>query len=78
MADLIDREKLLNDIFNLNFKNVTEMFEFIAKTPSVDAVEVVRCKDCKHRNREYICKIHYLKVIKEFYCASGVKKNEIN
>lgn len=23
--------------------------EFIEKAPTVDAVEVVRCKDCKHR-----------------------------
>lgn len=36
----------------------TKIQRLIADTPTVDAVEVVRCKDCKHsltNNQRYIC-----------------------
>ena len=52
MADYIDREELLKNMaekirqFDCGYQSV---FELIQNAPSVDAVEVVRCKDCKHR-----------------------------
>ena len=52
---LIDVEKLKADI--RQFKGLGSivaetLVRFIEKQPTVDAVEVVRCKDCKHRKEK--------------------------
>lgn len=49
-------------------------------TPTVDAVEVVRCKDCKHSeeagipDRELWCNIHEIFMTAYYFCAEGEKK----
>ena len=43
----------------------------IAYAPTVDAVEVVRCKDCKHRYSDSWCE--YVDD-DNFYCARGERK----
>lgn len=40
--------------------------------PTVDAVEVVRCKDCKHRYSDSWCE--YVDDDDNFYCARGERK----
>ena len=44
----------------------------IADAPTVDAVEVVRCKDCKHRYSDSWCE--YVDDDDNFYCAIGERK----
>lgn len=50
-------------------------------TPTVDAVEVVRCKDCKDarrvRNGTYHCPCDNKDHIGGFYCAYGERREEI-
>ena len=46
---------------------------FINAAPTVDAVEVVRCKDCKHRYSDSWCK--YVDDDDNFYCARGERKD---
>ena len=41
--------------------------------PTVDAVEVVRCKDCKHRYSDSWCE--YVDDDDNFYCARGERKD---
>ena len=41
----------------------------ISDAPTVDAVEVVRCKDCKHRYSDSWCE--YVDDDDNFYCARG-------
>ena len=41
----------------------------IEAAPTVDAVEVVRCKDCKHRYSDSWCE--YVDDDDNFYCARG-------
>lgn len=53
MADLIDRRKLLEEITSeQNLRADSLMSEWYAdmvkRQPKVDAVEVVRCKNCKY------------------------------
>lgn len=58
MADLIDRAELISEIenriqlsgerFNLAWRIESKVVGLIKNAPAVDAVEVVRCKDCKH------------------------------
>ena len=45
---------------------------FIDDAPTVDAVEVVRCKDCKHRYSDSWCE--YVDDDDNFYCARGERK----
>ena len=44
----------------------------IADAPTVDAVEVVRCRDCKHRYSDSWCE--YVDD-DNFYCARGERKD---
>ena len=53
MADLIDMGKLLDQFLNIYAVRNTdqnaimdEVFMMLIKAPTVDAVEVIRCKDC--------------------------------
>ena len=49
-------------------------------TPTVDAIPVVRCKDCKHKEKDGIsegyhyCNINGLQVTDGWFCADGEKK----
>ena len=59
----------------------------IADAPTVDAVPVVRCKDCKyhhweqepcHGKIEYYCELPHMRgveVFKEFFCYYGKRKD---
>ena len=53
---LIDADKLymcfLDKIFTKKDWAYYEIEEVIYSAPTVDAVEVVRCKDCRHRDPE--------------------------
>jgi hypothetical protein len=48
----------------------------IAKQPTVAAEPVIRCKDCKHRNRYYCYhpEQKYLAVDIDYYCARGERR----
>lgn len=47
----------------------------LSALPSADAVEVVRCKDCKSFSHGY-CKFHDAKFVREDgYCYWGERKN---
>ena len=59
------REKFVQDTFKAMFKRIDN-----AKT--VDAVEVVRCRDCKHRYEDSWCE--YVDDDDNFYCARGKRK----
>ena len=45
----------------------------IADAPTVDAVEIVRCRDCKHRHSDSWCE--YVDDDDNFYCARGERKD---
>ena len=47
-------------------------WEDVESAPTVDAVEVVRCKDCKHRYSDSWCE--YVDDDDNFYCARGERK----
>ena len=45
----------------------------IDEAPTIDAVEVVRCRDCKHRYSDSWCE--YVDDDDNFYCARGERKD---
>lgn len=50
----------------------------IKSAPTIDAVEVVRCKDCMHKTDLlkgiHACAVLMIKVHDDFYCANGKRK----
>lgn len=61
----------------------TEADRIIQKIPTVDAVEVVRCRDCKHRGTDY-CIFHIkgepadeelLRKLDNDFCSYGERKD---
>jgi hypothetical protein len=95
MSDLIDRSKLPTICITIPAghceESVKHIVEIVAEgfqtmlesAPAVDAVEVVRCKDCRHWDKytqlptgsrfcECLCQHHS----SEFYCAYGRKTVE--
>ena len=57
MSDLIHKGELFNALANAHDKG--EIFAIIQNAPTVDAVPVIRCKDClfcrKYKYREDVC-----------------------
>lgn len=71
-------------IFVQNMSDIDR--QTLLKQPTVDAVEVVRCKDCKHRRHDGYCTILLKNVsgvasqwfvpADGWYCADGVRKED--
>ena len=75
---LIDADKLIKEVYGNPF--VTDSVKTYAKCsvvdqPTIDAVEVVRCRDCKHRkeyNGQYHrCSVFERTVKNDDYCSFG-------
>ena len=101
MARLIDADALYNsfgasgncnncplDAYKCQYYNEHTLMEFcerIEDAPTVDAVAVVRCKDCKHNyynmipsgEAEHECvKFVELPITADFYCAWGEREDD--
>ena len=89
MNDLISRSALIEEYewlkSQVNASSVPEIEEHIKRinnAPAVDAVEVVRCKDCKHYERG-VCVCPYLCISgaaclypqPEHFCSYGERRN---
>ena len=79
MSRLIDADLLMKTVFNDvvlvdgEVKGVGLILaETVDKAPTIDAVLVVRCKDCKHRFKDSWCE--YVDDDDNFYCARGERK----
>ena len=92
LTDADDAYKVLTD----NYHHKTEiqheaLKEALSKVPTVDAVEVVRCKDCKFfdhddfgKGEEYWCKhfvstydnTHCHKVMEDDFCAWAERRKD--
>lgn len=67
----------LRDDLNINGKNFARVKRHIENAPTVDAVPVVRCKDCIHAlkgaNGDLWCYGTH-RVFGMYYCASGERR----
>ena len=66
---LIDADVLLAEYDRQHEGEPGKARKLIEDAPTVDAVEVVRCKDCKHRYSDSWCE--YVDDDDNFYCARG-------
>lgn len=91
MSRLIDADAFLKDILTDGIgKTIIEYSEsdigyMIRKRPTVDAVPVIRCKDCKFRYwddwlEEYFCQCHaeYMQVLPDDFCSYAERKEKKN
>ena len=66
---LIDAD-VLNLLLGISDRDIYAKY-MLDKMPTIDAVPVVRCKDCKHRFKDSWCE--YVDD-DNFYCARGERK----
>ena len=78
MARLIDVDAF-RDFWNKNYRHqyANDNFLFaLANFPTVDAVEVVRCRDCKHYNEGFCVGYHaHHDVMPDDFCSYGERKD---
>lgn len=82
--DLISREVLLDAMCKtctmqeVCEKSYNETRDFIQAIPAVDAVEVVRCKDCIYKAIPSCCpgQITGFRITDDWYCPMGVKEGD--
>ena len=87
MARLIDADKLIDfiDVGHLRHSgelcySETEVANLLLHAPTVDAVPVVRCKDCKWLYDEmddYCCRSHrgLVRICENSFCSYGEQKD---
>ena len=84
-----EKRLIYADAFLEKMKRTSRYFDVlfdVEEMPTVDAVEVVRCRECKHHYWEqepchgksvHYCKLPYMRgveVFKEFFCYYGERK----
>ena len=78
--DLISRSALANLAYhatdNMDVERCVVAWEDIEDAPAVDAVEVVRCKDCKHYMTIH-CTCDGCCVSDYWFCADGERRNDV-
>lgn len=76
MADLIDRQKLLEDIEQYHLSDGKFQY-WVEVQSSVDAVEIVRCRDCKHNPNDtwFECPICHRPYEEDRWCWKGERKD---
>ena len=91
MADLIDRDALSMECLSLTIcpgferQYIDAMYDRIKNAPTIDAIPVVRCKECKHYSWEQdpchgrtarFCRLHKgLTVItKDSFCSYAERR----
>ena len=90
MDDLISRKELLESIEKVSVKgNVLDddwVYRFVQEFPSIDAVQVVRCKDCENwdtswkptraTGEEHWCSAHDIYMRPNDYCSMAERKKK--
>lgn len=80
MGKLLDHHLMMGN-FSAD-SAVIDCIEFLKTAPTIDAVPVVRCKDCKHARKlrgVWKCSDNYFnpRVVKgNGFCSSGKRKDE--
>lgn len=79
--DLISRSWLLAQLDGLGDTRLIKrnFIALVTNAPTVDAVEVVRCRDCAVPHNEYSrCpKLNWLVTTPDFYCPFGERKDGV-
>ena len=73
---MIDGDKLIENAFK-NPISYNAFCNLVKRQPTVDAVEVVRCKDCKHSPLKtwFECPLAHLKFDGDRWCWKGERED---
>ena len=71
-ADALYIEIMDRGIDGLQLDDYSEIQQVVADAPTVDAVPVVRCKDCRSYENGF-CFRHARFMFKEEFCSNGAK-----
>ena len=85
MSRFIDADELLNNTDGLEHVKYSQEYGHVVLVcdiiyaQTVDAVEEVRCRDCKHgilteSSDERYCWLHRMCHFEDYYCADGKRK----
>ena len=70
---LIDANALMLEYDRVHVGEPGKARKLIEDAPTVEAVEIVRCRDCKHRYSDSWCE--YVDDDDNFYCARGERND---
>ena len=70
---LIDANALIAEYDRVHVGEPSNARKLIVDAPTVEAVEIVRCRECKHRYSDSWCE--YVDDDDNFYCARGERKD---
>lgn len=84
MSRLIREDFLMETIKRVccHAEDETDLLNAVKQMPSVDAVEVVRCKDCKWWNTDWYkgehgeCPNVFCETTADWFCADGERKDD--
>lgn len=68
MSDLMSKGELFNKLATV--QTLGEAYGVIQEMPTVDAVPVVRCKDC-HQYKPGWCYLHEINMREHDFCSRG-------
>ena len=84
-ADTLPRHEQLEPMGNGKYENIEVVYgDDIDNAPTIDAVPVVRCKNCKHRyitgstTHYYVCDFMDAEYNDNGYCHHGERKDDDN
>lgn len=75
---LIDADALIQ---RKRIKDFSIGMEDVIRATTIDAVHVVRCKNCRYckkENNNLLCEIHYEHIYEDYFCASGIELEDKN
>lgn len=80
MTDYIDRQAAIHEIHKqvwLAETAKTALVEKLSALPSADAVEIVRCRECKHNPNDtwFECPISHLPYEEDRWCWKGERND---
>ena len=85
MDDLISRQAAIKEtwqepIYTDPLNVLTEIRDRLYALPPIDAVEVVRCRECRYFNSTFpllhMCDISWMKMEPDEYCSLGERKDD--
>lgn len=81
---LIDADALKGRFIHGRFDDVYISEKEVQDAPTVDAVEVVRCRDCRYyaadkdRPPRGFCMPLHINSVDDWYCADGERKDDVD
>ena len=74
---LIDAHKLLDYIeMNKDTVDIVDIVESIIMSPTVDAVPVIRCKDCKWKHGSECVRFAEVRPFPDDFCSRAERKDD--